>query len=57
MAEGVGLLPTNRKALKIKGQFRRYVYKITVKCDKRQAQTLHSELARFPKTGMGVNKI
>jgi hypothetical protein len=25
MAEGVGLLPTNRKALKINGRFRRYV--------------------------------
>ena len=25
LAEGVGLLPTNRKALKINGRFRRYV--------------------------------
>src|SRR4029453_18499245 len=30
MAEGVGLLPTNRKALKINGRFRRYVCRITV---------------------------
>jgi hypothetical protein len=54
IAEGVGLLPTIDKALKINGRFRRYVlqdYRASVPLGK--GQIFHSELARFPKSRMG----
>jgi len=57
MAEGVGLLPTNRKTLKINGRFRRYVlhdYRTGVA---KQGSIFHSELAPgLQKAVSGVNE-
>ena len=50
LAEGVGLLPTIDKALKIKDQFRRYVlqdYRTSVPVGK--GEFFRSEPTRFPK--------
>jgi hypothetical protein len=58
LAERVGLSPRRRKALKINERFRRYVSQdLPYKCDKRQAQIFHSELARFATSGVGINGI
>jgi hypothetical protein len=54
MAEGVGIVPTIGKALKINGRFRRYVvhdYRTSVPVGK--GEFFHSELVRFPKKPYG----